>query len=69
MFSITPYITFQHIKGKDSILADSLSHLQCLELHEKSPPEKPGEQFGVTLFDEGGIIYENAQPEVFTTPH
>ena len=34
-----PYITFQHIKGKDNILADSLSHLQCPGLYEKSPPE------------------------------
>ena len=36
MFPITPYITFQHIKDKDNILADSLSHLQCLGLYEKS---------------------------------
>ena len=28
IFSISPHITFQHRKGKDNILADSLSHLQ-----------------------------------------
>ena len=36
IFSVTPYITFQHIKGKDNILADIQSHLQCLGLYEKS---------------------------------
>ena len=39
-FSISPHITFQHIKGKDNILADDLTHLQCLGLYEKSPPQK-----------------------------
>ena len=39
IFSISPHITIQHIKGKDNILADSLSHLQCLGLHERSPQE------------------------------
>ena len=33
IFSILPYITFQYIKCKDNILADSLSHLQCLGLY------------------------------------
>ena len=37
IFSISPHITFQHIKGKDNILADSLSCLQFLGLYEKSP--------------------------------
>ena len=40
IFSISPHITFQHIKGKDNIIAESLSHLQCLGLYGKSPPEK-----------------------------
>ena len=53
-----PYITFQHIKGKDNILADSLSHLQ---LYNKNPSEKAGEEFDVTIFDECKIIYEHAQ--------
>ena len=35
----------------------------------KEPQEKPGEEFGVTIFDEGEIIYENVQPEEFTPPH
>ena len=64
-----PYITFQHIKGKDNILADSLSHLQCLELYEKSPSEKPGQEFGVTIVDVDEIIYEYVQPDDFTPSH
>ena len=39
IFSISPDITFHHIKSKDNILADSVSHLQCLGLHERSPPK------------------------------
>ena len=35
----------------------------------KSPPEKPGEEFDITLFDEGEIIYEHAWPEDFTPLH
>ena len=35
----------------------------------KEPPEKPGEEIGVTIFDEGEITYENAQPENFTPMH
>ena len=34
---ISPHITFQHIKGKDNILADSLSHLQCLLQYKRAP--------------------------------
>ena len=64
MFLISPYITFHHIKGKDNILADSLSHLQHL-----GPPRKPGEEYSITIFDEGETIHENAQPEDFTPPN
>ena len=39
LFLISPHIAFQHIKGKDNILADSLSCLQCLGLYERSPQE------------------------------
>ena len=69
IFSISPHITFQHIKGKDNILADHLSHLQCLGLCEKSLPEKPGGEYGITIFDEGETIQEHAQPEDFTPPN
>ena len=68
-FSISPYIGFQHIIGNDNILADCLSHLHCLGLYERSPPEKPGEEFSITIFYEGEIIHEHAQPEDFTSPH
>ena len=68
IFSISCHITFQHIKGKDNILADSLSHLQCLGQYERNPPEKPGEEYGVTIFDEGETIHKHAQPEDFLPP-
>ena len=44
IFLISPHITFQHIKDIDNVLADSISHLHCLGLYEKSPQEKPGEE-------------------------
>ena len=69
VFSIFPYITFQHIKGKDNLLADSPSHLQCLGLYEKSPAEKPSEELSITIFDEAEIIHEHAWPEDFTPLH
>ena len=68
IFLISPHITFQHIKGKDNILADSLSQLQCLGLYEKAPQGKPGEEYGVTIFDEGKTIHEHMQPEKLYTP-
>ena len=64
-----PYITFQHIKGKDNILADILSCLHSLRLYEKKPPEKPDKEFSITIFDEGEIIHEHAWPEDFIPPH
>ena len=67
IFSISPHVTFQHIKGKDNILTDSLSYLQCLGLYEKSHPEKPGEEYSVTIFDEGETIQEHVQPEYVST--
>ena len=69
IFVISPYITFQHIQGKDNTLADSLCCLHCLGLYESIPPEKPGEEFGITIFDEGETIHEHAQPEDFASPH
>ena len=47
-FSISPYISFQYLKGKDNILVDSLSCLQCLGLY-KNPPRKT--QCGVWYYD------------------
>ena len=57
------------MKGTDNILVDSLSHLQYLGLYEKSPPENPGEEYSVTIFDEGKTIQEHVQPEDFTPPN
>ena len=69
IFSISPHIIFQHIKGKDNILADSLSQLQCLGLYENSPPEKLGEEYSVVIFNDSETIHEHVQPEDFTSPN
>ena len=69
IFSFSPHVTFQHIKGKDNVLADSLSHLQCLGIYEKSPPEKPGEEYDITICEEGETIQEYVQPKDFTPPN
>ena len=68
MFLISLHITCQYIKGKDNILTDSLSHLQHLQLYEKSPQEKPGEEYRIKIFDEDETIHEPVQPEDFTPP-
>ena len=40
IFSITPYIMFKHIKGKEDILADSLTQLQRSGLYERCPQKE-----------------------------
>ena len=35
----------------------------------KGAPRKTGKEFGITIFDEGEIIHEHAQPEDVTPPH
>ena len=69
IFSISPHITFQHIKDKDNILADSLSHLQCPGLYERNPTEKPGQECSTMIFDKGETIYKHMPPEDFISPH
>ena len=36
---ITPYINFEHIKGKENVLANSLSRLQTLGLYKANEPK------------------------------
>ena len=38
--AITPYINFEHINGKENILADSLSQLWTLGLYKANEPIK-----------------------------
>ena len=47
--SITPHIDFEHIKGKENVLADSLSRLRCLGLHEDNNPEESGYENGKSI--------------------
>ena len=44
MHAITPCIDFEHIKGKDNALADSLQRLRHLGLHDDNDPEEPGQE-------------------------
>ena len=34
----------------------------------KKPPEKPGEEFCISIFDDDETIHEHVQPEDFTPP-
>ena len=49
--SIIPHNEFEHIKGKEDILADSLSRLKTLGLYENNGPEKPGHEYGESIFN------------------
>ena len=51
MYVITPNIEFKQIKGKENVLADSLTRLQCLGLLDNHDPEEPGQEYGKSIFD------------------
>ena len=51
MHGITPHIGFQHIKGKDNVLTDSLPRLRHLGVHDDNDPEEPGQEYGKSIFD------------------
>ena len=51
MHPITPHIKFEHIKGKDNVLADSLARLRCLGLHDDNDPEQPGQEYGKSILE------------------
>ena len=56
--SLTPYIDFEHIKGKENELANSLSTLQVLGLHEANEPEKEGHEYSKSISNsEAEIVY------------
>ena len=59
---------FKHIKGKDNILADSLTQLQRLGLYEKWPCEEDNQDQEITIFEEGESIEVTTDPESFMTP-
>ena len=68
VFSITPYITFKHIKGKDNILADSLTQLQRLGLHEKCPHMEDDQDQLITILDKGESIKNTPDPKSLVPP-
>ena len=44
--AVTPHIEFEHIKGNGKVLAESLSRLRCLGLHDDNDPEYSGQEYG-----------------------
>ena len=36
---------------------------------KRAPPENPGEEYGIKIFDEGETIQEHEQQEDFTPPN
>ena len=48
---VTPHIGFKHIKGKENELADSLSRLRCLGLHNDNETEGPSHEYCISFFD------------------
>ena len=51
MHGIVPHIEFEHIKGKNNVLVDSLSRLRSLCLHDNYDPEEPGQEYGKSIFE------------------
>ena len=51
MHAVTPHIEIEHMKGKDIVLADSLSRLRCLGLHDDNDPEEPGQECDKSIFE------------------
>ena len=49
--AITPCTGFEHIKGKDNVLADSLSRLKTSSLYEANDPKELGSEYGKSIFD------------------
>ena len=51
MHAVTPHMEFEHIKGKNNVLADSLSCLRCLGLHDDNDPEQPNPEYWKSIFE------------------
>ena len=45
-------IQFEHIKGQNNILADTLSHLIDIDPYTQLTPEGKGYEFGYAVFEE-----------------
>ena len=58
--SITPYIDFEHIKGKENVLADSFLKLKTPGLYENNDPEKAWHEYGKSIFNSDLEVVCNA---------
>ena len=50
-------IQFEHIKGQNNVLVDTLSHLIGINLDTQLTPEGNGYEFGYEVFEELPDIY------------
>ena len=51
MHAITLHIAFEHKKGKNNVLVDSLSRLRHLGLYDNNDPQEPGKEYGKSIFE------------------
>ena len=51
MHAITPHMEFEHIEGKNNVLADSLSRLRHLGLHDDNDSKEQGQEDGKSIFE------------------
>ena len=63
MHAITPHIEFEHIKGKENVLADSLSRLRHFGLHDDNGAEDQGQEYGKFIFGTGENMINNLDSE------
>ena len=59
--AVTPYISFEHIKGKKNTLAYSLLWLKTHGLYELNEPEKEGHKYGKSIFDSESETVSNIE--------
>ena len=55
--ALTLHIGFEHIKGKDNVLVDSLSRLRHLGLHDDNDPEDPGQEYRKSILKQTKTPY------------
>ena len=53
----TPYKDFEHTKGRDNILADSLSGLKTLGFYKVSDPGEPGSKYDKSILTQNQKLY------------
>ena len=57
----------EHIKGKNNVLADSLSRLRHLGLHDDNNPEESGKEYGKSIFETDENIIHSLDNDLKST--